>query len=414
MKVTIDEKIIESYPNVEIGYVVAKINVSKEQNDAIDALKLSLFEMMNDNGLAKNTLAAHPDVQRWRATFKQFGVKPKQFKCSLEALARRVISSKGDPKQLWNINNIVDTYNAVSVLTMHPMGGYDIAKLQGNLELRYAKEDETFLGLGMKEPEKMDPRHVIYADDEKITCWLWNFRDAQASCIDMQTEYAIFFIDDAFGAEFMSVETAVSAFSEHLKQAGSDILLTGVINKETPTWEFDDADMRTRKKTDEELPEEKKPSAGVAKGKGAGFFEHKVLKQDISGGACSHAAAIGDLTALTQILSEKSEFANYENNMGITPLQHAVTGGHIDCARLLLKTGAHVSHVNALGETALFRAARDGHEGILSLLIEYGIDLTSTNTEGETARTIAESKGHLELYERLTEEQGAAASASMG
>ena len=66
-----------------------------------------------------------PEIAAWRAAFSAFGAKPKQYPCSAEALAARVLKGGELPR----VNRLVDLYNAVSVRHLVPVGGEDLDRL---------------------------------------------------------------------------------------------------------------------------------------------------------------------------------------------------------------------------------------------------------------------------------------------
>lgn len=151
----------------------------------------------------------------------------KTYRSSLEALLKRLLTGKS----LWTICNVVDLYNCCSVLSLLPMGGYDLQKIQGNISIRYAKEAEPFLSLGEKQPILTSPHHVVYADDQNILCWLWNHKDSSYTCIDEHSTSVIFFID-AF--ESTQLQNALKQLAKHLEQIDGTVLETGILNSSLP------------------------------------------------------------------------------------------------------------------------------------------------------------------------------------
>src|SRR4051812_5211092 len=79
-----------------------------------------------------------PEVTAWRQAYRDFGVRPREARSSVEALLRRAAS--GLPR----IDRLTDVYNAVSVLHLVPVGGEDVAGYQGAARLVVATGDEQF------------------------------------------------------------------------------------------------------------------------------------------------------------------------------------------------------------------------------------------------------------------------------
>ena len=230
MKITIAPEILENYPGTHIGWLYAHV-VVEASNDYVEALKSKLPRIVQEYGLFKTEeLSKHPRIANWRKIYSDMGVKPSGYRCSLEALLRRVI--KGE--NIWNVSSVVDCYNCVSVMTLLPMGAYDVRKLKGDLTLRYGKEGEIFLPLGSGEEITVKDTHIVYADEEKICCWLWNHRDSRLCAVTQETKDALFFVDAAYESDAPDVEKALDLLSCHLEAIRCKVKAKGIINKDTP------------------------------------------------------------------------------------------------------------------------------------------------------------------------------------
>jgi len=132
-------------------------------------------------------LVAHPKIAAWRQTFSRFGARPSKFQSSVEALARR--ARRGDA--LPPINPLVALYNAVSLRFLVPVGGDDLDLVSGDLHLRLARGDESFIPLGAEADEPPEPGEVVYTDDAKVLCRRWSWRQGEASKISAATTNAV-------------------------------------------------------------------------------------------------------------------------------------------------------------------------------------------------------------------------------
>jgi DNA/RNA-binding domain of Phe-tRNA-synthetase-like protein len=79
-----------------------------------------------------------------RALYRRFGVDPTRSRPSSEALLRRVRRGNGLPR----VNSLVDIANVVSLRLQVPVGLYDLALVEGRLELRLGLDSETYPGIG--------------------------------------------------------------------------------------------------------------------------------------------------------------------------------------------------------------------------------------------------------------------------
>ena len=83
-------------------------------------------------------------IQASRKAYKACGKDPARYRLSAEALLRRVIQGKG----LYQINNVVDALNLVSIKTGYSIGGYNPDKIKGQISLGIGKEAEPYEGIG--------------------------------------------------------------------------------------------------------------------------------------------------------------------------------------------------------------------------------------------------------------------------
>lgn len=227
MEIVLDQEVIEKYPNANIGFLLAKVSM-KASDPYVEDLKKSLLSHLEGQGINATNFAIHPSISIWREIYeKDFEVKPKTYRSSLEALLRRVITGK----DVWNISNIVDLYNCCSIFSLVPMGGYDLKKVKGDITIRFAKLGETFIALGSKERVEVKPNQVVYADEERIMCWLWNHKDSRETCIDEESEYVLFFLD-AF--DQAKADSALLLLKEELEKIHCSFLEMGVLNKTSP------------------------------------------------------------------------------------------------------------------------------------------------------------------------------------
>ena len=232
MKISIDPKILESFPDAKIGWLRAGV-ANAGGAEHVRALKSNLEARLNDIGISADTMMMHPDVRRWREVYSAMGVKPSKYRSSLEALLRRIF--KGD---LWEVSPVVDCYDCVSALSLLPMGAHDMEKLRGGIMLRYALEGEKFYPLGAGDSVvECAERHVVYADGDKVCCWLWNYRDTRDASVDDGTKEALFLVDCAFETEWRSVEEGLSALAAELSAIGCAVRKSGVVSAAAPEAE---------------------------------------------------------------------------------------------------------------------------------------------------------------------------------
>lgn len=224
-KIVIAPEIAARFPDARVGWLVADVTVLPNHPYA-DAQKEGLAAQLAARGIADGNLTAQPDIAGWREVYSEMGVKPSKFRSSLEALTRRIV--KGQP--MWNVSSVVDCYDCASVSTFLAMGAHDTARLDGTMTLRRGRAGEQFLPLGAGGEEiPVDPQHIVYADESKVCCWLWNHRDTRLAAVTEETAEAVFIVDAAFTPHTTGIRDGLDILAEHLRQIGCTPKESGIV-----------------------------------------------------------------------------------------------------------------------------------------------------------------------------------------
>lgn len=234
MKFRIDQKIFQDFDKPFIGVVVVK-GVDNKGNDPEISLLLRKAEADLKKQLERLDISTHPHIAPWREAYRKFGSKPRDFRCSIEALTRIVL--KGS--EIRNISKLVDLYNLISIKYMLPVGGEDLDKMKGDLVLNYAKGDEEYSALGEDLNDPPQKGEVIYRDDLGVICRRWNWREADRTKLTSNTKNAILVIENLSPIPQDIAEKATQELAELVnKYCGGEvqIFLLGESKKEI---EFD-------------------------------------------------------------------------------------------------------------------------------------------------------------------------------
>jgi lysyl-tRNA synthetase class 2 len=228
--IRIASEILQKYPGARVGWLDADV-VVRDESPHVEDLKAKMARVVAERGLEASTLSTHPRIDSWRKIYSAMDVKPSSYKCSLEALLRRVLKGQG----LWNVSSVVDCYNCISVMSMMPMGAHDMESLDGDLELRFGRNKDVFLPLGSGEKVvQVEENHIVYADNTKICCWLWNHRDNRQCAVTPSTRRAIFIVDAAEEQYAADVGKALDMLAENLEHIGCTVRLRGILRGEAP------------------------------------------------------------------------------------------------------------------------------------------------------------------------------------
>lgn len=125
-----------------------------------------------------------PVFRAYRDFFWSVGVDPTKTRPASEALVRRILSGGIFPR----INTAVDAYNLASVLSGISIAAFDADTLKGDLTMRFAREGEQFVGIGMGKPVMLRRNQVILTDPEQIIA-IYPYRDSDATKVHMGTRH---------------------------------------------------------------------------------------------------------------------------------------------------------------------------------------------------------------------------------
>lgn len=213
----IDPAVLTAYPVARLFAVVAEgCAAIPPQACTPDSVPASVASM------APETIAEHPVLASWRQIFAAQGLKPSQFRCSLEALLRRL--TKGQTVETGV--PAVDLYNLVSVQTLAPMGAYDVAKLAAApIVLRHAQPaTDTFTPIGGKSEDfPLTEKLIVYAQGNEVLCWGVNHRDSDTSRVEATSNAVVFFAEGLTPEQVANAEAAINAVREKLQSLGATV-----------------------------------------------------------------------------------------------------------------------------------------------------------------------------------------------
>jgi DNA/RNA-binding domain of Phe-tRNA-synthetase-like protein len=142
ISVTIQEELKMLCPNLRLGCIEADVKVSDSDESLLASISNRIQEIHHK--LSVEDISKIPVITDSRKAYKACGKDPARYRLSAEALLRRVVSGKS----LYQINNVVDQLNLVSISTGFSIGGYDVAQIQGEITFGIGRADEPYQGIG--------------------------------------------------------------------------------------------------------------------------------------------------------------------------------------------------------------------------------------------------------------------------
>lgn len=136
-----------------------------------------------------------PIFRTYRDFFWEIDIDPTKTRPASEALVRRILQGKGLP----TINTLVDAYNLASIKSEVPLAAFDLSSLEDDLEMRFARAGEEFLGIGMDGPMSLDGGEIVVTDEEKLIA-IYPYRDSEETKITGDTEEVLLMVCGVPGA----------------------------------------------------------------------------------------------------------------------------------------------------------------------------------------------------------------------
>ena len=143
--ISIHPELKRAVPALTLGCVCATVKVEKHNEQLWVEINRRLVHLTAN--FKPEQISAIPQIAAMRSAYKTLGKDPSRYRGSAEAPLRRVLSGKG----LYQINNVVDINNLVSLESFQPLGSYDLDRTTGAIELRIGGAGETYKGIGKDE-----------------------------------------------------------------------------------------------------------------------------------------------------------------------------------------------------------------------------------------------------------------------
>ena len=184
--------------------------------------------------LARGPESELAEVSAWRRAYTQMGLKPTQYRSAAEALLRR-FRREGD---LPRLHPLVDLCNALSLAFALPVAVFDLAGVDGRLEVRHAVGGEEHTGFG-GETERAEPGEVIFADAaDHAHARRWTFRQSRRSTVSPGTRDVLIVAEGLHPTASADVPALIDALAGQLAGAWGAPRHLGVLTAAAPRLEF--------------------------------------------------------------------------------------------------------------------------------------------------------------------------------
>ncbi len=180
---SVDERVFEKFPGYVRGVVLA-FGVTNRPSPPELVAALRAAEDSVRARLTAETVTTDPRIASWREAFRALGIKPNEFRASMEAMARRVLKNNALP----SINALVDIGNTLSLKHLVPMGAHAIDVCKDDLALRFAHGGETFVPFGTDQVEHPDAGEIVMVEGDTVLTRRWSWRQANHTLTELTTK----------------------------------------------------------------------------------------------------------------------------------------------------------------------------------------------------------------------------------
>lgn len=223
-------EIWEDFPELVAGVLSADgVDVNASTDTAVEK-----FNAIAATRLAAGSEGELSEIQAWRRTFSRMGLKPTQYRCASEALLRRFRQEGSLPR----LHPLVDLCNAVSLAFAIPVAIFDVAKIAGDLQVRYATGAETYQTFS-GEIENPAAREVIFADAEgRAHARRWTNRQSGHSAVNADTDSVLIVAEAMHASAVADVRKLVAALAGELGAIWSVTAKTAILERPSPRFEI--------------------------------------------------------------------------------------------------------------------------------------------------------------------------------
>ena len=141
-RISFQKELIEKIPSIRLGCIQCNVEVLPGDDNIKELSKEIITQIQSE--LTVETISQKPTIKSTKEAYRKLGKDPSRYRPSAEALTRRIVKGK----DLYNVNNVVDLLNLVSLESGFSIGGYDADKIDGPIEFGIGRPDEPYQAIG--------------------------------------------------------------------------------------------------------------------------------------------------------------------------------------------------------------------------------------------------------------------------
>ena len=142
MRITISQTIKESFPELTLAVISCEVRNTPSVGVLWNEIEAEIERIASSITLEE--INKRSEIAATRKVYKILGKDPNRYRPSAEALCRRIVKGISINK----VSTLVDIINLVSIRSGISIGGFDIDKIQGNIELVAGSNQDVFEAIG--------------------------------------------------------------------------------------------------------------------------------------------------------------------------------------------------------------------------------------------------------------------------
>jgi len=142
MKITVSKIVRDACPDLTLAIIKCEVCNFPTSTDFWVEMEKEISKIKEKYSIEE--INKRPEIAATRKAYKTFGKDPNRYRPSAEALCRRILREI----PVYKVSTLVDIINLVSIRSGFSIGGFDIDKIQGNIELGVGTADDEFEAIG--------------------------------------------------------------------------------------------------------------------------------------------------------------------------------------------------------------------------------------------------------------------------
>lgn len=144
-KISISNQLAIKVPKLTLSCIECNVEIQTKNETLWSEIGQKIESI--SSSIKVEQISQIPAITASRKAYKSCGKDPLRYRLSADSLLRRVVKRN----EIYQINNVVDLLNLVSISTGFSIGGYDSEKIKGDVVYGIGEPNEAYEGIGRGE-----------------------------------------------------------------------------------------------------------------------------------------------------------------------------------------------------------------------------------------------------------------------